>query len=388
MKRSAVALALVLCASSASAQDDPGKSPTGDDELARARFLDQQGVRAFGDGHVRDAMTLFQESYRAGGPPNELWNVARCQLKLDDPDGARSTLEEYLSKEGLSPQDRGEAQRLLDDLVHRASPFVAASTPAGATVSVDGHVWGLTPYTGTLPPGDHEIDIGGSSKHVEARGGRVVVVSVHLGSVEPKSHHKRHAHHTKRFWAELGALATVSSLGGGAAVDVVPAPELAFGWAPFDFRGSRIGFGVRFRAEYDTWSTSAGVSNANSLGCAPPNDYSAVELLAMPTMFGDWLVSKNVSLGARIGFGAAIYASSSPIGGDLFAPACAYGGSLAPDGYASLDVSVRLNDTFRLVFPATFDIHTAYVGTRNDGTVDASGPWMRFGLGVALAVDL
>jgi len=345
-------------------------------------------VRAFAEGHVRDAMTLFQESYRAGGPPTELWNVARCQLKLDDPEAARATLQEYLAKKGLSPQDRAEAQRLLDDLERRPSPFVVASTPAGAMVSVDGHVWGMTPYTGTLPPGEHDVDVGGSSKHVEARGGRMVVVSVRLGSVESRSSHKKHARHMKRFWAELAALATISSLGGGAAVDVVPAPEIGLGFAPFDFRKSRIGFGVRVRAEYDTWTTSAGVSNATTLGCTPPSDYSAVELLAMPTMFGDWLVSKNVALGARIGFGAAIYISGSPIAGDLFAPACAYGGSLAPDGYASLDVSVRLNDDFRLVFPATFDVHTAYVGTRNDASIDASGPWMRFGLGVALAVDL
>ncbi len=379
VKRSASFLALLLCAPAALAQDD---------ELARARFLDQQGVRAFAEARYRDAIALFDASYRAGGPATELWNVARCQLKLEEQSSARKTLEEYLSQNTLGAQDRAEAQRLLDDLVHRTSPLVVASTPAGALVTVDGQVWGMTPYMGTLPPGEHVIKVGSSSHHVEAQGGRTVVVSVGIGSGERGRSHKKHgARDTQHFFAEADALATVSSLG-GAIVPVVAAPEIAVGWAPFHFRRARVGFGARIRAEYDSWSTSTGVSNANALGCTTGTDFSAVEILAMPTVFADWYASKNVWLGARIGFGAAIYISGSPIAGDVFAPECAYGGSLAPDGYASLDVSVRLSDQFRLIFPATLDVHTAYVGARNDGVVDATGPWLRVGLGVALAVDL
>src|ERR1700722_16740182 len=83
-----------------------------DDELARARFLDQQGVRAFGENRFRDAMALFGASYRAGGPPTELWNVARCQLKLDNPEDARRTLEEFLDRKDLTESDRADGKRL------------------------------------------------------------------------------------------------------------------------------------------------------------------------------------------------------------------------------------------------------------------------------------
>src|SRR5271168_1219329 len=103
----AAALALFFFCVTARAQED---------DLARARFLDQQGVRAFADGHFRDAMTLFWASYRAGGPPTELWNVARCQLKLEDTDGARRTLETYLDQKDLADADRAEGKRLLDEL--------------------------------------------------------------------------------------------------------------------------------------------------------------------------------------------------------------------------------------------------------------------------------
>jgi hypothetical protein len=125
------------------------------------------------------------------------------------------------------------------------------------------------------------------------------------------------------------------------------------------------------------------------MGCTPPTDYSGFEVLAMPTVFGSFKLSQRVSLGARLGVGAAIYASSAPMGGDLFTPSCVYGGSLTPDGYAALDVSIALIDAMRLVlFPATLDVHPAYAGARSDTTYDASGAWLRLALGVGLAVDL
>ncbi len=367
-----------------------------DDALARARFLDQQGVRAFAEGRYRDAATLFNESFRAGGPPTELWNVARCQLKLDDPDAARKILEVYLDQKNLSAEDRNEGKKLLDEIENRTSTFVVASTPAGATVALDGKVIGTTPISSVLQPGAHEIrvvreGVGSVTKHVQAHDGRAVVISVDLGAIPGKDderHDKSKKHAVRRFFGELGLIGSLSVLGGGAVVTGMASPEIALGWAPFVFRNALLGFGLRFRMTYDQWSTSANVSNANA-SCAPPNDYSAVEILAMPTMFGAMRVSRRVSLGARAGFGGAFYASGSPIGGDLFAPTCIYGGSLAPDGYAAVDVSVSLLDQLRLVlYPATFDVHPAYVGARNDGTLDASGPWFRIGAGVALAVDL
>jgi hypothetical protein len=370
-----------------------------DDELARARFLDQQGVRAFAEGRYRDAMTLFNESYRAGGPATELWNVARCQLKLDDPDGARRTLEAYLEQKNLPPEDRAEGKRLYDDIEKHNSTFVVASTPAGATVTLDGHAVGLTPYTSSLTPGAHEIvvareGVGSTTKHVVARDGRAVVISVALGAIErPEHEHEpkpKHAPktHVRRFSAELGVVGSVSVLGGGAVVTGAASPEVAFGFAPFVFRDVTVGIGVRFRATYDQWSTTGSVSNATT-SCTPPNDFNAVEMLVMPTVFASFRVSKSVRIGGRIGFGGAIYAAGSPIAGDLFTPACIYGGSLAPDGYAAFDVSIALAEQLRLVvYPVTFDVHPAYVGARSDGSIDASGPWVRLGAGLSLAVDL
>jgi len=386
MKR--LALAIFFVAAVARAQDD---------ELARARFLDQQGVRAFAEGRFRDAMALFGASYRAGGPPTELWNVARCQLKLDNPEDARRTLEEFLERKDLGDSDRADGRRLLDEIERRPSTFVVASTPAGATVNVDGRALGITPFASTLAPGAHEVKVeragaGSTTRHVEARDGRAIVISVDLQTdAEPPQHAHPRAEREHRFSAELGLLGVLSSLGGTAVVEGSASPEISAGFTPFSFQRFRVGFGLRFRLSFDQWSTSSGISNAPpaTATCTPPSDYSAVETLAMPTVFGAWRASRFVTIGARVGFGAAIYASGAPIGGDLFAASCVFGGSLAPDGYAALDVSLRMNDTFRVVFfPATIDLHPSYVGARNDNVIDASGPWVRLATGVALAVDL
>jgi len=112
-----LAAAIFLVTSLAHAQDDA---------LARARFLDQQGARAYAEGRFRDAAALFNESFRAGGPATELWNVARCQLKLDDPDAARRTLQAYLDRTDLGAEDRAEGQRLEGEIAKRISTFVVA----------------------------------------------------------------------------------------------------------------------------------------------------------------------------------------------------------------------------------------------------------------------
>ncbi len=382
LQRWALALAFVFSSSAAFAQDD---------ELARARFLDQQGVRAFAENRYRDAMALFSASYRAGGPPTELWNVARCQLKLDNPEDARRTLEEYLERKDLTESDRADGKRLLDEIERRPSTFVVASTPAGANVVVDGHTVGNTPYASTLPPGAHDVKIGSATKHVEARDGRAIVISVDLqtGGERP-SPPPPGQKHVRRFSAELGVVGVFSSLGGGAVSEGSASPEIAVGFAPFTFSNVLVGFGLRLRLGFDQWSTSAGVSNVPPGTCAsPPNDFSAVETIAMPTVFGAWRVSRLLTIGARAGFGAAIYAAGAPIGGDLFAASCVFGGSLAPSGYAGVDVSLRMNEMFRFViYPATLDIHPAYTGARSDGSLDASGPWVRLGAGIGVAMDL
>lgn len=164
-------------------------APPRADELARARALDQQGARAYGDGRYNDAIRYFEESHRLGGPPFELWNIAKCHAKLDQPDQAAAMLERYLATPTLPPEDREEATQQLAELRRRPSTVTLASTPSGATVLLDGKLVegsARTPTSFLVPPGPHTIALSAPDhathmQTVEASYGRAILLDIALG---------------------------------------------------------------------------------------------------------------------------------------------------------------------------------------------------------------
>ena len=237
-----------------------------EDDLGRARFFDHEGVKAFSEGRFRDAMALFKQSYFAGGPPTELWNVARCQLKLEDTAGAAETLATYLGKKNLAEDDRREAARLLDEIEHRSSTFVVASTPSGAQVMVDAHVVGTTPLAATLAPGRHEVrvsrtDAGSATRTVEAKYGHAIVLDLELEQGGAPGQKPPHKHAMRRLSIELVALGAATSMG-NAALGLSPAGSLSVGYAPFVFRSSLFGAALRFPWPRDERGAGTGEGSA------------------------------------------------------------------------------------------------------------------------------
>lgn len=173
------------CAS-VSSDDEEGGISRPRPNVAAARELDRDGVHSFRDGHFADAVRYFRMAYRLGGPSSELWNVARTLEKLDDGDGANRAIDEYLAHGDLSPQDRAEAEREARALRSRPSTLGVASTPGGATVSVDGkQTLGVTPISVEIAPGSHTVVVrldgyAAETRPVEARFGRAIIVSLDL----------------------------------------------------------------------------------------------------------------------------------------------------------------------------------------------------------------
>jgi hypothetical protein len=151
-----------------------------------ARDLDQEGVHAFRDGRYADAIRYFRSAYRLGGPPSELWNIARSYERLDDAESAATNIERYLAQRDLSPQDRLEAERELRALRSRSSTLTITTAPPGAVVTLDNRqTLGPTPLSVELPAGAHTIAIRHEGYLVEtypleARFGRAVIVSLDL----------------------------------------------------------------------------------------------------------------------------------------------------------------------------------------------------------------
>jgi hypothetical protein len=185
---------IALLAASACAPHAGGGRREGDaDALLRAkpnvdtaRELDQEGVRSFGEGRYSDALAYFRAARSMGGPASELWNVARCLERLDDPEGATRTLDEYLAQRDLPPADRAQAEREVQAVRARGSVLTVATTPTGATVAVDGQpAPGPTPVSVDVRPGMHTLVVrragyADRTLPVEARFGRVVIVTLDL----------------------------------------------------------------------------------------------------------------------------------------------------------------------------------------------------------------
>jgi len=172
-------VAAMLVTSSASAQPK---------DLARARTLDKEGAKAYGEGRYADAIRSFDEAYRLGGPAFELWNIAKCHLRLDQPEQAAELLERYLATSNLPKDDREEASQQLEALKKRPSTLTVSSTPPGAQVTVDGKsVNGATPLSVIVSPGAHTVTVNGPTgatytHQVEARYGRSVIVDAPLAT--------------------------------------------------------------------------------------------------------------------------------------------------------------------------------------------------------------
>jgi hypothetical protein len=158
----------------------------GSPDVEAARELDQEGVRAFRESRWADALRYFRASYRLGGPPSEVWNMARCRERLDDPEGAARDIDQYLANKDLSPQDRAEGERELQALRSRPSTLTVTTRPSGAVVTVDGRqTTGPTPVSVEIPPGSHTIAVRRDgytteTRPLEARFGRAVIVSLEL----------------------------------------------------------------------------------------------------------------------------------------------------------------------------------------------------------------
>ena len=191
-------LAAIVCVATAACASGAGHSRGAADELgevqlsahpnvAAARQLDQEGVQRFRDGRYADAIRYFEAAYRLGGPSSELWNVARSRERLDDAEGACLTIDAYLARPDLSPQDRADAEREARALRTRTSALSVTTFPAGAFVTIDRtQVAGPTPISVEVPAGPHTIVVRrdgnvSETRRFEARFGRAIIVSLDLG---------------------------------------------------------------------------------------------------------------------------------------------------------------------------------------------------------------
>lgn len=388
--------ASTLAVTPASAQ--PRRGARASDDLARARALDGEGVKAFGEGRYNDAIRFFEEAHRLGGPPFELWNIAKCHLRLDQPEQAAEMLERYLETKDLAPEDRKEASEQLDELRRRTSTLTVSSSPTGATVIVDGRVVeGRTPVSTTVPPGAHIVTVqvdkrAPYTRQFEARYGRAVIVDASFG--ERASEEKRppppenpYTDADDRRIALRGLVGVVLPRYGGVGGDGAAGLMLS-GTYRLNEASPTFALGGLFAVSHDSWQNTVGAPNKVP-GCSGklPGSFDATALsLYLVGTLGVNLVPRLRVVGVG-GVGIAGYVVPDT-GGDLFTPSCTSSPGLRPALLVGAQIDYALGSTFRLTaMPISMQLHPAFSGVR-DTPIDASGAWVRFMLGVGIGVDL
>ncbi|HEX7665743.1 MAG TPA: PEGA domain-containing protein [Polyangiaceae bacterium] len=372
--------------------------------MKRARELDGQGVRAFKDGRFKDAIIFFEEAYRNGAPPVELWNIAKCHIKLDEPEQAEDAFHAYLEQPDLTAQDRADATQELGELRSRPSTLAIDSDPSGATFTIDGSTTthGTTPGSIDVPPGTHHVHVskegaGTYDVDVDARLGRALIVRAKLGEksggivsaspTEPPPDPDRDRVGLV-FSEDFGFFAPNL---GGYGDSIRPVLHLAARYVIAHAGAAAFSLGLRFSAGTDGWHTSGvptvPASGASTLACNAGPDYSAVELAGFFVAGFTVQVHSRILLGADIGLGASDL-EGAPAGGDVFAPDCNPSYGLRPAFHFGTEMSFILTKPgpFRarvLVEPILFQAHGAYAGA----ITGADGLWWRIGPAVGFALD-
>ena len=399
----AVAALLALAPATSSAQSRPPSSapastPRPTEDLSRARVLDQQGAKAYGDGRYNDAIRYFEESLRLGGPPFELWNIAKCYVRLDQPEQAAEMLEKYLATASLPPDDRQEATEQLEALRRRTSPVTVASSPTGASVTLDGRIppegTGQTPTSFTVPPGQHTITITAPKRAVytqtfDARYGRAVILDVQLkedgvGKAPPQNPYGEGEIRRVALRGDLGVmLPRYGSVGGAAHATLTASGTYRFA----DVGATTFAIGGMLLLTGDSWDNTVGAP-AMAAPCGLLKNSRSDTALSMFVMgTAGWEIVPRLRAHGVAGVGiTAIF--TDDLGGDVFVSACNPSPAPRPALMLGAQLDYAVTPVVRLsALPLVLQFQPAFEGTRST-PIDTSGVWIRATIAVGAGVDL
>lgn len=376
----------------------PGGPRTAED-LTRARILDQQGAKAYGDGRYNDAIRYFEESHRLGGPPFELWNIAKCYVRLDQPEQAADLLERYLATPTLPADDREEATQQLDGLRRRTSTVTVASQPSGAAVTLDGRVPpegnGRTPTSFTVQPGPHTITLTAAKRAVytrafDARYGRALIMDVQLkeeaGQASGSAANPYGDGEVRRIAlrGDVGVmLPRYGSVGGAAHPTLTASGTYRFA----DVGATTFAVGAMLLLTGDSWdNTVAAPSTVAPCGALRnPRSDTALSMFVMGT--AGWEIAPRWRVHAIAGLGLAAIVADD-LGGDVFVAACKPSPGPRPAIMFGGQLDYALTPAVRLsALPILLQLQPAFEGTRSL-PIDTSGVWMRATIAVGAGVDL
>src|SRR5262245_927235 len=93
----------------------PGGKPSATDQVTAKKNFDS-GLKLYGEGAYPEALVAFEASYRLGGRPSALKNVAQCHRNLKHFVDAYEAYEELLATHGtkLAPAEKKAVEQALE----------------------------------------------------------------------------------------------------------------------------------------------------------------------------------------------------------------------------------------------------------------------------------
>lgn len=159
-RRWSLALSLTLLAFSGPLHAEGSPSEA---DKKQALELYEQGARAFSQKRYHDAVGLFLSADKLVQNPAFAYNIALSYEEVGERSRALRWAREFLRRAPDSPKAK-EIQTLATKLQMQLAErglqqMTVRSVPAGATVVVDGRPRGVTPWTGDLVPGEHDVGL-------------------------------------------------------------------------------------------------------------------------------------------------------------------------------------------------------------------------------------
>jgi len=142
-------LALLFTSHWAWAQSIPspptGKPSAADEASAKRNF--ESGLKLYGEGSFAEALIAFEQSYRVGGRPSALKNIAQCHRSLKHFVEAYEAYDQMLTlhEAQMSAADKTSVKQALDELGVLTGTIQVTANESDADVDIDGKNVAKTP---------------------------------------------------------------------------------------------------------------------------------------------------------------------------------------------------------------------------------------------------
>lgn len=160
----------------------PSGKPTAADEATAKRSF-ESGLKLYGEGAHAEALIAFEQSYRLGGRPSALKNIAQCHRNLKHFVEAHEAYEQMLALHDaqLSAADKVAVKQALEELSILTGTLLVDASETDAEIELDGKSIGRAPMSKP-----RRVAVAGHQVRVTKAGFAPFTQTVNVGSQEAK----------------------------------------------------------------------------------------------------------------------------------------------------------------------------------------------------------